>query len=107
VKKRTHLTYASALVLNAVAGGFRYGFDIMDASGLPGGTVYPALRRLEKSGYVKSKWESGAVASQAKRPRRRYYEISKMGKAALEEALGRFRLLPNPMGRLADTQEKA
>jgi hypothetical protein len=27
-------------VLQANAGGYRYGFDIIDQTGLPGGTVY-------------------------------------------------------------------
>lgn len=92
------LTYASALVLHAVANGYRHGFDIMDASGLPSGTVYPALRRLERSGYVKSKWEADTVAQQAKRPRRRYYEVSRLGRDALSLALQRFRLLTRPLG---------
>ena len=42
------LTYATASVLLAVRSGQRYGFEIMDATGLPDGTVYPILRRLER-----------------------------------------------------------
>ncbi len=90
---RSHLTYSSAIVLQAAARGYRYGFDIMDASGLPGGTVYPALRRLERSGFVKSSWESDEIVRKAKRPRRRYYEITTRGGEALGEAVKRFRLL--------------
>jgi DNA-binding PadR family transcriptional regulator len=90
---RSHLTYSSAIVLQAAARGYRYGFDIMDASGLPGGTVYPALRRLEQSGFVKSSWESDEIARKAKRPRRRYYETTPQGAEALAEAVKRFRLL--------------
>ena len=90
---RTNLSFASAVVLQAVGGGYRYGFDIMDASGLPGGTVYPALRRLERAGYLKAKWEANTVAKAAKRPRRRYYEISRTGGEALAAALRRFPLL--------------
>ena len=41
------LTYSSAVILRAVADGYLYGFDIIDMTGEPGGTVYPALRRLE------------------------------------------------------------
>src|SRR5688572_19862296 len=44
---REFLTYSSALVLQAIASGYRYGFDVMDVTGLPSGTVYPALRKLE------------------------------------------------------------
>ena len=35
------VTYPTAIVMLAVSRGVRYGFDIMDASGLQSGTVYP------------------------------------------------------------------
>ena len=44
------LTYPTAAVLLAIESGHRYGFDIMDVTGLPDGTVYPILRRLERLG---------------------------------------------------------
>ena len=95
--QRFHLTYSSVAVLHAVSRGYRYGFDIMDATGLPSGTVYPALRRLKQLRYVSSNWEAQAVADEAKRRRRRYYEVSKQGKAALAQALQRFRVLNEPL----------
>ena len=51
------LSFSAASVLRAIADGVRYGFDIMDRTELPSGTVYPALSRLERDGYVKSHWE--------------------------------------------------
>jgi hypothetical protein len=39
------LSSATALVLDALDRGFQHGFDILDATGLPSGTVYPILRR--------------------------------------------------------------
>jgi len=95
--QRFHLTYSSVAVLQAVARGYRYGFDIMDATGLPSGTVYPALRRLKQLGYVSSSWEASDVAEAAKRPRRRYYEVSTVGDKALADALQRFRGLNEPL----------
>jgi DNA-binding PadR family transcriptional regulator len=44
------MTYPTAAVLMAIRHGHRYGFDVMDATGLPDGTVYPILRRLERPG---------------------------------------------------------
>jgi hypothetical protein len=39
------LTYPTTLVLHALANGFRHGFDILDATELPSGTVIlPAVR---------------------------------------------------------------
>lgn len=78
------------MILHAVGRGYRHGFDIMDATGLPSGTVYPALRRLEASGRVRSKWEAQSAADRAKRPRRRYYELTSSGVRALEAAHARF-----------------
>lgn len=97
--QRFHLTYSSVAVLQAIARGYRYGFDVMDATGLPSGTVYPALRRLNKLGYVSASWEDQEIADAAKRPRRRYYEISAAGQVALDEALQRFRPLGEPLAQ--------
>jgi len=95
---RRHLTYSTAAILQALAAGCRYGFDIMDVTGLPSGTVYPALRRLEKYSLVRSEWEADSVAETAKRPRRRYYEITSTGLEDLETATKRFHLLRVPAG---------
>ena len=45
---RYNITMPASLVLQAIADGTRYGFDIADRTGLQTGTVYPALRRLEE-----------------------------------------------------------
>ena len=84
------MTYPSGLVLQAIATGHRYGFDVMDLTGLPSGTVYPALRKLERVGHVRSKWEGEDLARQAGRPPRRYYELSGSGSVALAELVQRF-----------------
>lgn len=86
-----HLTLTSALILKAVAMGYRYGFDIIHATGLPSGTVYPALRRLEEGRLVSSRWESERRARRAQRPARRYYEIRRAGEQVLAEAVQRYR----------------
>lgn len=73
------LTHATALILRAMAAGHRHGFEIMEASGLPSGTVYPALRRMESWGHVTSEWEDEVVAHAQGRPRRRLYTLSSTG----------------------------
>ena len=87
------LTYSTAVILQAVANGYLYGFDIIDITGVPGGTVYPALRRLEESGYLISKWEKQSIAQAEPRPARKYYELTRPGREALAEAVKRYRLL--------------
>jgi len=80
------LSYNAALVLQAIAHGHRYGFEIMRAARLKSGTVYPLLRRLEAAGLVGSEWEAQAEAHDEGRPPRRYYAATAAGREALAEA---------------------
>ena len=90
-----NISYTTAIILQALANGYWYGFDIIDATGLPSGTVYPALRRFEDTGLVESRWESEEGAGSEQRSPRRYYELTKQGHEALSEALKRYRALEN------------
>jgi len=83
-------TYNGALVLQALARDHRYGFEIMDFTGLASGTTYPILRRFEREGLVRSEWERVRQAHDDGRPPRRYYELTSKGKEALAGALERF-----------------
>jgi DNA-binding PadR family transcriptional regulator len=80
------LGLAALRVLNAIATGVEYGFDIIDATRLPSGTVYPALSRHERDGFVRSSWEDAAKAHREGRPPRRYYRITAEGRRALDAA---------------------
>jgi DNA-binding PadR family transcriptional regulator len=89
-------------ILQALDTGRRFGFDIMDATGLTAGTVYPALERLEDLGFVRSRWEAETVARRDGRPARRYFEITTTGRKALVESLARYPVLhaaPRPEER--------
>jgi PadR family transcriptional regulator PadR len=90
---RMKLTYPTALVLEALAGGYHHGFDVMDATGLPSGTVYPVLRRLEHEGLVRSRWEKAEKAQREGRPPRRYYELLSAADSWLAAARERYRVL--------------
>jgi DNA-binding PadR family transcriptional regulator len=94
------LTYPTALVLRALLGGRHYGFDIMDATQLPSGTVYPILRRLNAEGYVRSRWEKDGLARKEQRPPRRYYELTSGGTALAHEGETRIRQLGDAASRL-------
>jgi DNA-binding PadR family transcriptional regulator len=80
-------------ILQALDAGHQFGFDVMDATGLTAGTVYPALDRLEDLGFVRSRWEADAVAHRDGRPARRYFEITAAGRRALAEAVARYPVL--------------
>lgn len=88
-----HLSHTAALILKTICAGYRYGFDIMEATGLPSGTVYPALRRLEASGCIASKWEKSKEAFAGQRPARKYYRLTPSGEQVLNRAVKRYPLL--------------
>jgi DNA-binding PadR family transcriptional regulator len=87
------LSINAVCVLQAIAGGYQYGFDIIDQTGLPSGTVYPALGRLEQDGLLKSAWENAVEAHADGRPARRYYKLTAAGVRALSEAAAFYRAL--------------
>ena len=87
------LSAATALVLDALARGHRHGFDILDVTGLPSGTVYPILRRLEDETLAASRWEDPVKAQREQRPPRRYYELTPSGRALAEQARARYPML--------------
>lgn len=84
------MTYATALVLQALDRGHRYGFDIIDATNLRSGTVYPLLRRLEEAGLIRSRWEHVAIARSSSRPPRKYYEPTSAAEELVAVAKARF-----------------
>ena len=92
------ITYPTAIVLFAVSRGVRYGFDIMDTTGLQSGTVYPILRRLEDAGMLRSRWEPVADARDEQRPPRRYYQVTGAGLRAAKDATERFPGLTATLG---------
>lgn len=87
------LSHTAALILQTVDNGSSYGFDIMDATGLPSGTVYPALRRMETEGLISSQWEAEKKAISEQRPARKYYRVTRAGAQALEQSQKRYPLL--------------
>src|SRR5213075_3076347 len=97
-----YLSFSATVILQAVANGCSYGFDIMDATGLPSGTVYPALRRMETEDLIASQWESPKKALAEQRPTRKYYRITSEGTAVLEQSQKRYPLL----GKLAGTRNR-
>jgi DNA-binding PadR family transcriptional regulator len=87
------LSHTTALILQAIGAGYIYGYTVMEVTGLPSGTVYPALRRLERDELIRSQWERQSIADSAQRPARKYYKLTRSGEAALESSRKRYPLL--------------
>src|SRR5450432_949980 len=87
------LSHTAALILQAIQMGVGYGFSIMEMTGLPSGTVYPAMRRLERDELIRSQWERQSIADAEQRPQRKYYKLTPAGRTKLEASRKRYPLL--------------
>ena len=98
----TKLSHTAAMILQAVDAGFVYGFSIMEMTGLPSGTVYPAMRRLERDDLIRSQWEKQSIADAEQRPPRKYYRLTATGRTTLESSRRRYPLLERliPAGKV-------
>ena len=65
---------------------------------LKGGTIYPALQRLEGKGLVKSRWQQIT-----ERQRRRYYEITDKGRQFLADKLADWKEFSTAVSMLMGT----
>jgi DNA-binding PadR family transcriptional regulator len=85
--------HLDGLLLASLEAGPRHGYAIMEvlrAGGggqfdLPTGTIYAALRRLERAGLVHGTW------AEAGGRRRRVYELTAAGRRALDAERGTWR----------------
>lgn len=60
------------------------GSQVGKQSGLPSGTLYPILLRLEEAGWLESEWEAGEPSIMG-RPRRRLYRVTALGAKQINE----------------------
>jgi transcriptional regulator len=61
------------------------------------GSVYPALHRLERKGWIKARW---AITSNNRRAK--YYELSKSGRRQLETQVSAWRAFSGALSELLD-----
>jgi transcriptional regulator len=84
------------LVLKTLAVGAQHGWAISerikqmsrDALQVQQGSLYPALHRMERQGWIVAKWRATENNRQAK-----YYELSKDGRKRLEATTQEWRRL--------------
>lgn len=65
-----------------------YGLQLCTEAGLPSGTIHPILARLERVGWLTSRWEE-VDSRQEGRPKRRYYRLNPDAIANVQAALHR------------------
>jgi PadR family transcriptional regulator, regulatory protein PadR len=83
------MTVQTLLVLQALLrdpGRELYGLELSEETGLLPGTAYPILMRLEKEGWVSSRWEDIDPVAE-KRPARRYYRLTASGATQASAAM--------------------
>ena len=99
------MTYALIQVSVALMSdvtGRHWGYELSKRSGVRSGVMYPILQRMLDEGWLTDGWEDQEQVGRAKRPPRRYYEVTDAGKTALGAVLvrarrdARFRLLLAP-----------
>lgn len=91
VAQSPRMTLPTQLVLRAFLeepGAERYGLEIGDTAGLPSGTIHPILARLERLGWVESRWED-VDPSEVGRSARRYYRLTTDGVELARDGLAR------------------
>lgn len=89
--RRTYALVQVAIALMADGSGRHWGYDLSKKSGVRSGVMYPTLQRMLDEGWLADGWEDQARVGRAKRPSRRYYELTDQGKAALGAVLAEAR----------------
>ncbi|MEH1097552.1 PadR family transcriptional regulator [Micromonospora sp. CPCC 205561] len=96
--------HLDALLLAVLEQGSLHGYAIIEALrsrsdghlDLPTGTIYPALRRLERAGHVASAW------STVNGRERRTYQLTDEGRRALAGERSGWREFRSTVGRFLD-----
>ncbi len=84
-----NLSLNEAKIMSALIFGEKYGLEIIDSverdtgKSISLGGLYTTLHRLEKKGYLKSRW--GEATAERGGNRRRYYRLTGKGEKVLKE----------------------
>ncbi len=90
-------------LLALLAGGEAYGYELaaqLEAGGIgriKGGSLYPALGRLEQDGSVSTEWRPGDGG-----PGRKYYRLTDAGRMRVEDDARRWRRFSSSVSDLLD-----
>ncbi len=93
------------LILKTLAPGRRHGCSIADrlrhvsdsVVQVPQGSLYPALHRLERRGWIRAEWGASETNRKA-----RYYTLTRAGRKQLETEAADWRKLAGAIGQVLD-----
>jgi len=96
------------LILKTLALEPQHGWAISDRIGqvssdvlsIKQGSLYPALHRLERRGWIKAKWGTSENNRRAK-----YYELTKSGRKQLQDEESDWRKLTAAVGQILEAAE--
>lgn len=104
-KKEQNLLQGSLdlLILNALSGGAKHGYGvarhIQAASDeflkIEEGSLYPALHRMERRGWIAAEWGTSEANRRAK-----YYRLTRTGKAQLKVEVAAWRDMAEAIGKV-------
>lgn len=94
------------LILKTLALGSQHGWAISeriqqissDVLQVQQGSLYPALHRLERRGWIKARWGASENNRRAK-----FYELTKTGQKQLDAETDAWRKLAAAIGQVLDT----
>jgi transcriptional regulator len=97
------------LILKIVALGPVHGYAIAqrmqqisrDVVQVPGGSLYPALHRLENRGLLKADWKETETGREAK-----FYRLTRKGRAHLDAQTASWQRLAEAIGLILSTAEE-
>jgi PadR family transcriptional regulator len=89
--RRTYALVQVALALMDDADGRHWGYELSKRSGVRSPVMYGILRRMLDEGWLADGWEEQPQAGRAKRPPRRYYELTDAGRIELGAVIAEAR----------------
>jgi transcriptional regulator len=96
-----------ALVLKTLSWGPRHGYAIArwleensnEALRIEEGSLYPALYRMEKKGWIGASWGMSELGRRAK-----FYTLTPLGRARLRAEVASWRRLSGAVGRILEAE---
>lgn len=95
------------LILRSLLGGPSHGYDIAkwiqatsrEALAVEEGSLYPALHRMERRGWIAAEWGKSAANRRAK-----FYKLTRLGRAQLKREVDAWEALVNSISRVLNAK---